>query len=122
MVGLYRSGGFAIWAKGRRVLVRIREWWIVEDLGRRCYTGSNDECLDTKPAPEVLDGIAIIVRLHIPLIPRQSKGCIGHLDHEEVETGIRGQAGCHNKHVFGLPIRNDVNLRSGIGKTVTCSW
>src|SRR5690242_912224 len=76
MVGLYRTRGFAIRTKGRRVLQCIREWRICEDLRCRRDAGGNDECLDAETAPKVLDGIAVCGGLHIPLIPGKPKRCV----------------------------------------------
>jgi hypothetical protein len=84
MIGLYRAG--------RRIQRCIREWTTEDDRSRRDTRG-NDECLDAKASPKVLDGIAVSVGSEIPLIPRKPKRRVGHLDNEEVEIGVGRQAG-----------------------------
>jgi hypothetical protein len=83
MVGLHRAGC--------RILRCIRERRIVEDERRRRDTGSNDEGLNAKAPPKMLDSVAVSVGLDISLIPREAKRRVRNLDHEEVETGIGGR-------------------------------
>src|SRR5690348_13455609 len=117
MVGLHRSGGRAVWANGLRVLVCVREWWIIEDLWRRRDTGGNDEGFDVETPSKVLEGIAAVVGFYIPLIPGKPKRCVRNLNHEEVKVGIGRQAGCEKKQIFGSSGRYDFDIGSGIRKT-----
>src|ERR1700757_1223167 len=107
MVGVYRFG--------RWIMIRIGEWELIVDYRCRLITRGlgNDEGLDVEAPPKALVGFAESVGLEISLIPRQSKGCIGHLNHEEVEIGIGRRASGFNVHVFGGARRDDLDLRPG---------
>src|SRR5215471_12200917 len=100
----------------RWVQCGIREW-TVEDDRCGCWTRSDTERLDIEASPEVLDSISSMVALEIALIPRHSKWCSGHLDHEDIKIGIRWQPRCKDSHVFGiaLAIRFDRYLSMDVG-------
>src|SRR5262249_14448902 len=72
--------------RSRWVCCRI----IVEYLGCRGDTGSDNEGLDVEAPPEILLPDAIVIGFDIALVPRQAEGCIRNLDHEKVETGVAG--------------------------------
>ena len=104
MIGLHWARRFAVRTESLRILRGIWERRIVENLWGGRNSWSDDECLDAKAPPKVLDGIAISVGLHIPLVPRQPKRRVGHLDYEEIESGIERQTKRYNEHVFGLAV------------------
>ena len=76
---------------GRRIRGSIREGRpVVLDggflAGRRLR---DDERLDVEASDELLMTSSLRVGLDVALVPRQSKGRIGDLDHEEIELRVR---------------------------------
>ena len=51
----------------------------------------DDEGLDVEAPDEFLVAFSLVVGLDVTLIPRQAKGRIGDLDHEEIELRVRRQ-------------------------------
>src|SRR5215469_3061874 len=98
---------------GLRILCCIREWRVVEDLWGRRNIGGNNEGLDAEASPKMLVSFPILVGLDIPLIPREPKWVLGHLDHKEVEIGIRRQPAGVDRHVFGSSRRHYFDPRCG---------
>src|ERR1700749_2406544 len=83
--------------------------------------GRDNKSLDTEAAYKLARASAIRVGFNVPLIPRQPKRCIGYLNYEQIEVGIRRQAFNFYLHDFDWSDETDghsaVSLRRNCRET-----
>jgi hypothetical protein len=91
---------------------------IVERIGRsRSHTLGNDESFDAESADELAVSNTIFIGIDIALIPGQAKRLVRHLNHEQVEVGVRGSPQTVTFMISTGPTDSMLTLPCALGAT-----